>query len=46
MGYLYVGDTPGVGVDIDEDAAAKYPAVPERVEWTQCRRPDGGLNRP
>ena len=27
-GYLHVGDTPGHGVDIDEDEAAKYPYKP------------------
>jgi mannonate dehydratase len=24
-GYLHVGDEPGLGVDINEDAAARYP---------------------
>jgi mannonate dehydratase len=27
-GYLHVGDTPGHGVDIDEDEASKYPYKP------------------
>ena len=27
-GHLFVGDTPGHGVDIDEDLAAKYPYKP------------------
>ena len=27
-GLLYVGDTPGHGVDIDENLAAKYPYKP------------------
>lgn len=40
-GYAYVSDRPGLGVDIDEELAAKF-ACPEGVlEWTQARAVDG-----
>jgi mannonate dehydratase len=45
-GYLYPNDKPGLGIDINEKAAAKYPNVNKVVEWTQTRRPDGSLTRP
>jgi mannonate dehydratase len=45
-GYLYPSPAPGWGIEIDETAAARYPAVPEQVLWTQTRAPDGGLIRP
>jgi mannonate dehydratase len=37
QGMLYVGDTPGHGVDIDEALAAKYPYKPAYL----ARRPPG-----
>ncbi len=52
-GYLFPADSPGLGVDIDETAAARYPLHADMaqfrdgvVDWTQARRPDGSLNRP
>jgi len=30
-GYLHIGDKPGLGVDIDEKAAAKYPYEPKQL---------------
>ncbi|MBC8164231.1 MAG: starvation-sensing protein RspA, partial [Roseiflexaceae bacterium] len=45
-GYLWANDKPGWGVDIDEQAAAKYPASFKTVEWTQSRWPDGTLWTP
>jgi mannonate dehydratase len=44
-GYLYPNDKPGLGIDIDEALAAKYPCVNKVVEWTQARLPDGSLHR-
>jgi mannonate dehydratase len=41
-GYVYVNDKPGLGVDIDEALAAKYPCADGCPEWTLTRRPDGG----
>jgi mannonate dehydratase len=45
-GYLYPNNRPGLGIDLNETAAAKYPCKNNVVQWTQSRRPDGSLNRP
>ena len=45
-GYLWANDKPGFGVDIDEEAAAKYPIEVKPIEWTQSRWPDGTLWTP
>jgi mannonate dehydratase len=40
-GYMYPGDTPGLGVDIDEQLAAKYPY--QRAYLPIARKLDGTL---
>jgi mannonate dehydratase len=45
-GYAYIADTPGIGVDIDEALAAKYPCEDSVEQWTQTRLPDGTPVRP
>ena len=45
-GYVYPNDKPGLGIDIDEDLAKKFPCSEKLPQWTNCRRPDGTLNRP
>jgi len=45
-GYVYANGKPGLGIDIDEAAAAKYPCNDELPKWTNARRPDGTLARP
>jgi mannonate dehydratase len=45
-GYVYANANPGLGIDIDENAAAKYPCSEELPKWTNARRPDGTLARP
>ena len=45
-GYMYPNDKPGLGIDIDEDLAAKYPCKDEIIRWTQTRAPDGSPMRP
>ena len=45
-GYLYPNDDPGLGIDVDEDAAARYPAPEKVIAWTQTRLPDGAMARP
>ena len=44
-GYLYPNDKPGLGIDINEDLAKKYPCENRVVDWTQARLPDGSLHR-
>jgi mannonate dehydratase len=45
-GYLYVSDKPGLGIDIDEELAKKYPIKTNITKWTQTRLPDGTLVNP
>ena len=45
-GYMYPSDKPGLGIDINEDPAAKYPCQDEVEWWTQTRLPDGSPTRP
>ncbi len=45
-GYLYPNDKPGLGIDIDEKLAAKYPCQDIIEDWTQTRLPDGSPARP
>ena len=40
-GRLHVGDTPGIGVDIDEKLAAKYPYAPKQLPI--ARLEDGSM---
>jgi mannonate dehydratase len=44
-GYLYVNEAPGLGVDIDEKQAAKYPITNKAGKWT-IRKRDGTIIRP
>lgn len=45
-GYVYANDRPGLGVDLDEAEAAKYPCENTVTTWTQTRLPDGTIQRP
>jgi mannonate dehydratase len=45
-GYMYPNDKPGLGIDIDERLAAKYPPEDQVEFWTQTRWPDGSPARP
>jgi mannonate dehydratase len=45
-GYLYPNERPGLGVDIDEEKAARYPPFAGPDSWTLTRRPDGTPARP
>ena len=45
-GYMYPSDKPGLGIDINEGLAAKYPCQDEVEWWTQTRLPDGSPTRP
>jgi mannonate dehydratase len=48
-GYLYATEAPGLGIDIDEKLAAKYPVSddpPFDFRWGTTRRRDGTVIRP
>ena len=46
-GYVYLNDTPGIGVDFDEKAAKKYPPTDHMdFSWLFSRLPDGTAVRP
>ncbi len=45
-GYMYPNDMPGLGIDFNEQLAAKYPCKDEVDWWTQTRLPDGSPARP
>ena len=45
-GYLYPGDRPGWGLEVDETAAERCPPSAEVIGWTQARRADGSLSYP
>ena len=45
-GYLYANDRPGLGIDIDEKAAARYPYKGPGDSRGNDRRMDGSIVRP
>ncbi|MCB9383172.1 MAG: hypothetical protein H6509_01050 [Bryobacterales bacterium] len=47
-GYLYGSGKPGLGIDLDERIAAKYPLTDDfhNADWTTVRGMDGSLVRP
>lgn len=45
-GFVYANDKPGLGIEMDEEAAARYPAVHDITKWTQTRLPDGTAHTP
>jgi mannonate dehydratase len=46
QGYVYANSNAGLGVDLDEAAAAKYPCEANVTTWTQTRLADGTLQTP
>ena len=46
-GYMFVNEAPGLGIDVNEEEAAKYPLQEVQLNnWTQLRKPDGTPVRP
>jgi mannonate dehydratase len=45
-GYMHVNEVPGLGIDINEKLAKKYPPVKYNYNWTQVRGKDGTPIRP
>lgn len=48
-GYFHVSDRPGLGIDVDEAAAARYPITddpPFDMMWGNYRLEDGSIVKP
>jgi len=45
-GYMYANERPGLGIDLDEGLAARYPCTNESIGWTQARGTDGSAAFP
>jgi mannonate dehydratase len=45
-GYVYPNEKPGLGIDINEEKASRYPCHNVLPEWTLARIPDGTPVRP
>lgn len=45
-GYVYLNGNPGLGIEIDEEEAKKYPCKNSVTEWTQVRLVDGTMQKP
>jgi mannonate dehydratase len=48
-GYYHVTDRPGLGIDVDEKLAAKFPITddpPFDMNWGNVRRRDGTVIKP
>ena len=47
-GYLYGSEQPGLGIDLDEEMARKYPLQENHhnADWTTVRQIDGSLVKP
>jgi len=45
-GYVYPNDRPGLGIDLDEELAARFPCTNTLPAWTLARFPDGTSVRP
>ncbi len=45
-GYLYPNEQPGLGIDLNEGQAARYPCIDGPPAWTLARMPDGTVTWP
>ena len=45
-GYAYPNGRPGLGIEFDEKAAARFPPDDANPDWTVSRMPDGTIWRP
>lgn len=46
QGYMYVNEAPGLGVDLNEELARKFPLPEQPAYWLPVRRKDGTAVRP
>lgn len=44
-GFAYLNEAPGLGVEINEEAAKKYPCDASQPRWLLARLPDGTSSR-
>lgn len=44
-GFAYANETPGWGIEVDEEAARKYPLNTTLANWLFARSPDGAETR-
>jgi mannonate dehydratase len=45
-GYMYANEQPGLGIDLNEKEAEKFPCPDGPPAWTLARTPDGTSSRP
>jgi len=47
-GYMYANEKPGLGIDVNEKLAVKFPFPPDKLEgsWRPIRKSDGTVIRP
>ena len=48
-GYIYISEKPGLGVDLNEDLAARFPINDDPsfdLHWGNMRSPDGAIVKP
>ena len=48
-GYVYINEAPGIGVDLDEKLAARFPVNDDPsfdLHWGNLRRKDGTIVKP
>jgi len=45
-GFVYPSESPGLGIEFNEAAAARWPCDSLNPEWTLARLPDGTIHRP
>ena len=45
-GHVYPNERPGLGIELNEREAARFPCEAGVTTWTQTRLPDGGLQVP
>lgn len=45
-GYVYANDRPGLGVELNEALAGRFPCPDGVLDWTQARTPDGTITYP